>query len=226
MEDSVVAVVVLVAVALVEDGKMHLNDNEKNEISKEIESLEEQSSAELVAVITKQSSSYRFETILVSILFTILISILILIIENISPIKMFQWQIMSFVLVYFILYKFETILFKLLPKTYKYEKTSTYANKQFSNLGLQTTKTKQAIMFFVSIDEKYVEIITDSAIKEKIDNSYWQDIVNEFIKDVKKDKLANGYLKAIKSCNKILIKEFPIKDDDENELSNEVIELK
>lgn len=205
---------------------MYLNENEKNEISKEIENLEKQSSAELVAVITKQSSSYKFETILVSILFTLFISILILLIDTISPIKMFQWQIMSFIFAYFILYKFETILFRILSKKYKYEKASEYANKQFLNLGLQTTKTKQAIMFFVSIDEKYVEIITDSAIKEKIDNKYWQEIVNIFIEDVKKNQLANGYLKAIKSCNEILIKNFPIKDNDENELSNEVIELK
>lgn len=205
---------------------MYLNENEKNEISKEIENLEKQSSAELVAVITKQSSSYKFETILVSILFTLFISILILLIDTISPIKMFQWQIMSFIFSYFILYKFETILFRILSKKYKYEKASEYANKQFLNLGLQTTKTKQAIMFFVSIDEKYVEIITDSAIKEKIDNKYWQEIVNIFIEDVKKNQLANGYLKAIKSCNEILIKNFPIKDDDENELSNEVIELR
>ncbi len=115
---------------------------------------------------------------------------------------------------------------KSYQKKYKYEKASEYANKQFLNLGLQTTKTKQAIMFFVSIDEKYVEIITDSAIKEKIDDKYWQEIVNIFIEDVKKNQLADGYLKAIKSCNEILIKNFPIKDDDENELSNEVIELK
>lgn len=80
-------------------------------------------------------------------------------------------------------------------------------------------------MFFVSIDERYVEIITDSAIKQKIDDSYWQNIVDEFIKDVKNQKLALGYLKAIKSCNDILIRNFPIQKDDKNELSNEVLEL-
>ncbi len=205
---------------------MYLNDNEKNQISKEIEDLEKQSSAELVAVITKKSSSYKFETILISIIFTLFISIVILLISDISSTKMFQWQIISFMFLYFILYKFETILFKVLPKKYKYTKASEYANKQFLNLGLQTTKTKQAIIFFVSIDEKYVEIITDSTIKKRIDNSYWQSIVDEFIKDVKNKQLAKGYLKAIKSCNEILIKNFPIKDNDENELSNDVIELK
>lgn len=203
---------------------MHLNENEKQEISKEIENLESKSSAELVAVITKQSSSYKFETIASSLIITVIISLIILLAE-ISSIKLFQIQVLTFFLFYFLFDKFNKTLLTFLPKSYKYEKASKYANQQFLNLGLQTTKTKQAIMFFVSIDEKYVEIITDSAIKEKIDDSYWQKIVDEFISDVKNKELAKGYLKAIKSCNEILIKEFPIQKNDENELSNEVIEL-
>ena len=203
---------------------MYLNENEKQQISKEIENLEAKSSAELVAVITEQSSSYKFELIALSLIITTIISLLALL-TDISAIKLFQIQVLAFFIFYFLFDKFNKTLLSFLPKSYKYEKASQYANQQFLNLGLQTTKTKQAIMFFVSTNEKYVEIITDSAIKEKIDDSYWQKIVDEFIKDVKNKQLATGYLKAIKSCNEILIKEFPIQKDDENELSNEVIEL-
>lgn len=203
---------------------MYLNEIEKQEISKEIEYLESKSSAELVAVITKQSSSYKFETVILSLLITTVVSLFLLLFEA-SSIKLFQIQVLSFLTFYFLFEKFNKLLLVILPKSYKYKKASQNANKQFLNLGLQTTKTKQAIMFFVSLDEKYVEFITDSAIKEKINDSYWQKIVDEFIKDVKKNQLSSGYLKAIKSSNKILIENFPIKKDDENELSNEVIEL-
>lgn len=51
-------------------------------------------------------------------------------------------------------------------------------------------------------------------------------VVDEFIKDVKKKELSNGYLKAIDSCSGILIKEFPIQKNDKNELPNDVIELR
>jgi len=203
---------------------MQLSENEKQQISKEIEDLEKLSSAELVAVVTKQSSSYRFETIALTLFLSTIISLITLIFEP-SAIKLFQTQVISFISFYLIFQKFNKILLTLLPKSYKYSKSSNYANKQFVSLGLQTTKTKQAIMFFVSYDEKFVEIITDSKIKEKIDNSYWQSIINEFIKDIKNNQLSEGYLKAIKSCNSILVKNFPIQKNDENELSNEVVEL-
>ncbi len=226
MEALVVEAEALVEEGLVEAGNMYLTNDEKNKISQEIENLEKQSSAELVAVITKQSSSYDFEILVISTMFTLLISIIILLIGDISAKKMFQWQFISFFSLYFILYKFKTLIFKILPKKYKYKKVAEYAKKLFLNLGFQTTKTKQAIMFFVSIEEKYVEIITDSEIKQKIEDSYWQDIVDAFIIDVKNRQFAKGYLKAINSCQEILIKNFPIQDNDENELSNEVIELR
>jgi putative membrane protein len=204
---------------------MYLNENEKQKISQEIENLEKQSSAELVAVMTKKSSSYKFETIALSLFITTIISLITLVFEN-NSIKLFEIQTLSFIFFYFIFDKSNKALLSLLPKSYKYEKTSIYANKQFANLGLQKIKTKQAIMFFVSLDEKYVEIITDSVIKGKIDDSYWQNIVDEFIKDVKNNNISNGYIKAIKQCNEILIKNFPIQENDENELSNEVIQLR
>ena len=203
---------------------MYLNDDEKNLISKEIENLEKESSSELVAVVTKQSSSYKFETISLSLFITVVITFFVLLFDT-SAIKLFQIQVISFFIVYFTFQKFNKTLLTFLPKSYKYSKASNYAHKQFSSLGLQTTKTKQAIMFFVSLDEKYVEIITDSVIKEKINDSYWEDIVGEFIIDIKNENLSNGYLKAIKSCNQILIENFPIHENDQNELSNEVVEL-
>ncbi len=203
---------------------MYLNENEKQQISKEIENLEKQSSAELVAVMAKQVSSYKFETIAITLLITVIVSLFTLIFENDSQ-RLFQMQTISFIFFYFVFFKFNKTLLLVLPKSYKYEKASIYANKQFSSLGLHKTDTKQAIMFFVSLDEKYVEIITDSMIKEKITDSYWQDIVDEFVKDVKNDNLKSGYIKAIKACNEVLIKNFPIQENDKNELPNDVIKL-
>ncbi len=203
---------------------MYLNENEKQQISQEIENLEKQSSAELVAVMTKQVSSYKFETIAITLLIAVIISLFTLIFENDSQ-RLFQIQTISFIFFYFVFSKSNKTLLFLIPKSYKYEKASVYAHKQFISLGLHKTDTKQAIMFFVSLDEKYVEIITDSVIKEKIPDSYWQVTVDKFIKDVKNNDLRNGYIKAIKACKEILVKNFPIQKDDKNELPNDVIEL-
>lgn len=79
---------------------MYLKENEKQQISKEIENLESQSSAELVAVITKNSSSYKFEIIALSLIVTTLISLIVLIIDA-SSLKLFQIQVLTFFTLFF-----------------------------------------------------------------------------------------------------------------------------
>lgn len=203
---------------------MYLNINEKEQIQEEIKNLEKKSSAELVAVITKYSSSYKYEILVFSLLVSVFISI-VLLFTNINTIEFFQIQVLSFFALYLLTNSFKKIVLLFLPKRYKYEKASINAKKEFYNLGIKDTKTKLGIMFYVSIEEKYVEIITDSGIKSKISDNYWQDIVDEFIKDVKNNQFSKGYKKAIKECSNTLIDNFPIQENDKNELSNEVIEL-
>lgn len=205
---------------------MYLNENEKEQISKKIENLEKLSSAELVAVITKRSGDYRYINSLINIFILFIISFFLIFFFDFSPMQLLEIQLLSFLGLFLFFEKFDNLILNLLPKSYKREKASLNAHEQFSNLGLNRTKTNQAIMFLVSFDEKYVEIITDTAICEKIKDDYWQKILDEFIKDIKKNDLSNAYLKAIDSCSEILIKEFPITKDDENELPNSVIELR
>ena len=205
---------------------MYLNEKEKELISKEIENLEKLSSAELVAVVTKKSGNYKYLSTILNVSIVFFISFFIIFFTSYSNIQLLEFQLLSFIGIFLFLEKFDNFVLFLLPKSYKRNKASLNAQEQFSNLGLNRTKTNQGIMFFVSLDEKYVEIITDKTINEKIENKYWQIIIDNFIVDVKNNELSKGYLKAIKSCSKILIKEFPIQDNDENELSNDVIELR
>lgn len=205
---------------------MYLNEKEKDLISQEIEKIEKFSSAELVAVVTKRSSDYRYITSIITICLVFIISFFFIFLSSYSTIQLVQIQLLSFIGINLFLEKFNNLVLLILPKSYKRYKASQNAHEKFSNLGLNRTKTNQGIMFFVSLDEKYVEIISDSTISKKINNEYWQSIINEFIKDVKNKQLSQGYLKAISSCNEILIKEFPIQANDKNELPNEVIELR
>jgi putative membrane protein len=205
---------------------MTLKNSEKELISKKIENLEKLSSAELVAVITKRSGDYKYVTSIITTFLVFLISFFLIFLTDIDTLELVEIQLLSFIGINIFLEKFDNLLLFLLPKSYKRYKASQNAHEQFHNLGLNRTKTRQGIMFFVSFDEKYVEIISDTTVSSKIKDDYWQEIIDEFVKDVKKKELSNGYLKAIDSCSEILIKEFPIQEDDENELPNDVIELR
>ena len=61
---------------------MYLNENQKEQISKEIENLEKLSSAELVAVIAKRSSNYKYVSLIISIFLVFSTSFILLIVTK------------------------------------------------------------------------------------------------------------------------------------------------
>ena len=205
---------------------MILSEKDKELISKEIENLEKLSSTELVAVVTKRSGNYKLASSMFAVFSLFFISFLLLLVSYQSAFELIQIQLLVFIGIYIFSERFKSFFLKILPKDYKYQVASRNAHNQFYNLQLHKTKTKQVIMFFVSFDEKYVEIIVDEEISKIIPNNHWQSIVDEFITDIKENQLLNGYLKAIAACSSILIEKFPIKEDDKNELSNNVIEVR
>jgi len=115
-------------------------------------------------------------------------------------------------------------IINILPKKYKQNMANKYINNYFYNIKKAHKNVQNIVLFFVCLDEKYVKIISTENISKKVPNTYWQDIINKFIEDVKEDKLDDGFVNAIDSCKTILIEKFP-NINDENKINNEVVEL-
>jgi len=155
-----------------------LSKEKKLNIQKQIEELEKNSSAELLAVISKSLPS------------------------NSLP---------SFIM-------------KLLPKKYRQKLANNFIENYYANIEQKNKDVKDIVLFFVCVDEKFVKIITSENINNKIPNSFWQNIIDNFIKKVKDNKIEDGFIQAIKESKDILLKEFPAINNI-NKLPNEVIEI-
>jgi len=117
-----------------------------------------------------------------------------------------------------------SFILKLLPKKYRQKLANDFIENYYANIEQKNKDVKDIVLFFVCIDEKFVKIITSKNINNKIPNSFWQNIIDNFIKKVKENKIEDGFIQAIKSSKDILLKEFP-STNDINELPNEVIEI-
>jgi uncharacterized membrane protein len=96
------------------------------------------------------------------------------------------------------------------------------AFKVFEELCLNKTKERNAVLFHVNFEQKYLTIIGDKGIHEKVHQSYW-DHLHDYITS----EFAKGnYYKALKSgileTGLELKKHFPITGENHNELSNEI----
>lgn len=70
------------------------------------------------------------------------------------------------------------------------------------------------ILLFVSIGERYVEVVADHAAHAITPPGTWSRIVNEFVAAVQSGRVADGVLGAIESCGAIL----PARDEAAKEI--------
>lgn len=92
----------------------------------------------------------------------------------------------------------------------------------FKKLGMHKTTERNAVLFHVNFEQKYLTIIGDIGIHEKVQQHYWDHlhdyITSEFVK--------GNYYKALKSAiletGIELRKHFPVKGENPNELPNEI----
>jgi len=96
------------------------------------------------------------------------------------------------------------------------------AFKVFEELCMGKTAERNAVLFHVNFHQKYLTIIGDTGIHEKVHQSYW-DHLHDFITS----EFAKGnYYKALKSAiletGLELKKHFPVTGENPNELPNEI----
>lgn len=97
------------------------------------------------------------------------------------------------------------------------------AVKEFYKLGMDKTVDKTGVLIFILFDERVFEIIADEGINSKIPDSKWKEISDNIKCEFSKGNYKEGLSNCIKAIGEVLSKEFPKKEGDVNELSNEVI---
>jgi putative membrane protein len=205
---------------------MHrIDDQTKKAIEVAIETVETKSSAEFVAVITQQSDTYLYIPLLWASFGALVFPAVALFFLNSESFEsIYTMQMMVFV-VLALLFQQPFLKYRLIPNGVKHQRASRKAKESFMMLGLHKTKTREAVMLFVSLEEHYVEIMADAGIVEKIDNGAWEVIVQTFIDDVRNEAFGEGYLKAIRSCQTLLVDQFPAQETGKNILPNHLIEI-
>lgn len=93
----------------------------------------------------------------------------------------------------------------------------------FYEKGLYKTRDETGILIFISLLEHRVWILGDRGINTKIAPEFWSRIAAELSDGIKKKEHGKYTCQAIEKCGEELSRYFPIKPDDTNELSNEVM---
>jgi putative membrane protein len=202
-----------------------LSEEDRRRIETAIADAERRTTGEIVTVIADRSGHYLYiPTLLAATAVFVLSGLALLLPIPLTLSTFYVCQVLGFLAIGVTL-AYSPIRMRLVPRSVTHRQAHLLAHEQFLDLGLSSTSNRTGVMLFVSVAERYVEIIADSGIQSKVEPDVWQRIVAGFIGEVKAGRVADGFVMAIEACAWVLAEHFPWHDGDSNELPNQLIEI-
>ena len=96
------------------------------------------------------------------------------------------------------------------------------ARQEFHLLGMTKTKNRTGILIFLLLEDKKFFILADEGIHAKVEDGTWSRIAAEMSDHFSQKNFRRGMIHGIASVGTELTKFFPGKQDDANELPNDV----
>ncbi len=93
----------------------------------------------------------------------------------------------------------------------------------FYEKGLYKTRDESGVLFFISLFEHKVWVLADQGIYAKIRQEALQAYAQDIAAGMKSGQAADMLCRSIMEVGELLTRHFPVKADDVNELSDEVI---
>lgn len=92
----------------------------------------------------------------------------------------------------------------------------------FQQLKMHKTKDRNGVLIYLSFEDSKLAIIGDEGINKLVPLDFWESTKNTMIAAFKKQEFTQGICSAISEAGKQLACFFPLKENDKNELSNEI----
>jgi putative membrane protein len=96
----------------------------------------------------------------------------------------------------------------IVPKRVKHSHARQLAHREFA-AHVVAAPHRNSVLFFVSLGERYVEILADREIHARVAEGTWDRLVAEFVAAVKAGNLADGFVAAAEACGALLATHYP-----------------
>ncbi len=98
------------------------------------------------------------------------------------------------------------------------------AKEIFFNLKMDKTALRNAVLFYIAVEDKQVALFADEGIHQKTGDAYWQQTVDAMLQHFRQQKIADGIAHSIVEIGDALQHHFPFdKATDKNELPDDIV---
>lgn len=97
------------------------------------------------------------------------------------------------------------------------------AKREFVNLGIAKTEGATGVLVMISLHEHEAIVLADRAINDKVPPDTWSREVKILLDGIRAGRAGEGISSAVADIGTHLAKHFPRRDDDRNELPDDVV---
>ena len=205
-------------------GSLLFSAQEEQRIAEAIVAAERSTSCEIIAVIAAESDSYLYAPFLWASIIALLVPWPLIVLTWLPVQWIFLAQLLVF-LVLLLVFLPQRVRLSLVPQSVKHMRAHRRAVEQFLVQNLHTTSGRTGVLIFVSVAERYAEVLADTGIDNKVVPGTWNAIVNTLTQNIAEGQAANGFVEAITAAGEQLAQHFPPGTSDPNELPNHLIVL-
>jgi len=92
----------------------------------------------------------------------------------------------------------------------------------FGRLDMHKTQARNGVLILLAPNDKQFAIIGDKGIHAAVEVDFWENERNILLKHFKKGAFCEGICEVIRQVGEKLKSDFPVEDDDVNELPDEI----
>jgi len=210
--------------------KLTITATDHERIAQAIRAAERRTNGEIFAVLAHRSDDYFFVSGFFIALWTLALSAVLAFAAwlyglSFTPVVLVAAQFTSLVVSLLLLKLMPDLRLWFVPKKVAFQRASAEAVRQFLAHGVHATSTRTGILIYVSLAEHYAEVVADSGIAEKVDQSQWDGMVADLVANAGRGEVAKGFLTAIDRAAGLLALHFPPVPGQENEVDDRLVEL-
>jgi uncharacterized membrane protein len=92
----------------------------------------------------------------------------------------------------------------------------------FKKLEIHKTELRNGVLFYLAIKNRKFAVIGDAGINKVVPENFWDEVRDILLNHFRDNKFTDGLVEGITLAGHQLKKHFPYKQDDINELSDEI----
>jgi len=171
--------------------------------------VEQRTSAEFSVVIVPQSDRYPYVGLAWAAAAALLVALVVALIgPDIELLEALAIQVVALV-AFALLFDWMPVRLHLVSRHHKHARARQLAHREFAAHTAGGGPHRNRVLLFVSLGERYVEILADRDTHKLVPEGTWDRIVAAFLAKVRAGAVADGVLAAIDACGKVLEMHHP-----------------